>query len=53
VARARRHRFLPLGERLLRGKEKPTMLYTFDPGMTEQKHNETNPAGNKAAEQQG
>ena len=53
VARAKRHRFLKLGERLLRGKEKPTILYTFDPGMTDQKHNETNPAGNKAAEQQG
>jgi adenylate cyclase len=31
VGRARRHRFLLLGERLLRGKEKPTMLYTLDP----------------------
>ena len=30
VARARRHRFLLLGERLLRGKEKPTTLYTLD-----------------------
>ncbi|MFL6671676.1 MAG: CHASE2 domain-containing protein [Massilia sp.] len=37
VERARRHRFLPLGERLLRGKEKPTALFTLDEGM--------NPAG--------
>ena len=29
VERARRHQFLPLGERLLRGKEKPTALFTF------------------------
>lgn len=33
VERARRHRFLALGERLLRGKEKPTPLYTFDISM--------------------
>lgn len=31
MARARRHTLLCLGERLLRGKEKPTTLYTFDP----------------------
>lgn len=30
VARARRHRFLPLGERQLRGKEKPLQVYTLD-----------------------
>lgn len=30
VARARRHRFLPLGERQLRGKEKPIKVYTLD-----------------------
>lgn len=30
VARARRHRFLALGERMLRGKEKPVTVYTFD-----------------------
>ncbi|QOY96777.1 adenylate/guanylate cyclase domain-containing protein [Massilia sp. UMI-21] len=30
VERARRHRFLALGERLLRGKEKATSLYTLD-----------------------
>jgi adenylate cyclase len=30
VARANGHQFLPLGERLLRGKEKPTTLYTID-----------------------
>ncbi len=34
VALAKRHRFMRLGERLLRGKEKPTTLYTFDPPMT-------------------
>jgi adenylate cyclase len=34
VERATRHRFMRLGERLLRGKEKPTTLYTFDPAMT-------------------
>lgn len=33
VERARRHRFLALGERLLRGKEKPTPLYTLDTSM--------------------
>lgn len=31
VQRARRHRFLLIGERLLRGKEKPTTLYTVEP----------------------
>jgi adenylate cyclase len=30
ASRAMRHRLQPLGERLLRGKEKPTMLFTFD-----------------------
>jgi adenylate cyclase len=33
VERAQRHRFVRLGERLLRGKEKPTTLFTFDPSM--------------------
>lgn len=33
VERARHHRFLALGERLLRGKEKPTPLYTLDTSM--------------------
>lgn len=33
VERARRHRFILLGERLLRGKEKPTTLFTFEPSM--------------------
>ena len=33
VERAARHRFILLGERLLRGKEKATTLYTFDPSM--------------------
>ena len=32
VKRSTRHRFILLGDRLLRGKEKPTTLYTFDPG---------------------
>ncbi len=35
VERARRHRFLALGERLLRGKEKPTPLYTLDTSMNQ------------------
>lgn len=34
VQRAGRHRFILLGERLLRGKEKPTTLFSFDPSMT-------------------
>jgi adenylate cyclase len=34
--RADRHHMLPLGERLLRGKEKSTMLYTLEPAMREQ-----------------
>ncbi|MFC0132769.1 CHASE2 domain-containing protein [Massilia eurypsychrophila] len=33
VERARRHRFILLGERMLRGKEKPTTLFTFDSSM--------------------
>ncbi len=33
VARSERHHFLFLGERLLRGKENPTLLYSFDPNM--------------------
>ncbi|MGZ3182195.1 MAG: CHASE2 domain-containing protein [Telluria sp.] len=33
VERARRHRFLLLGERRLRGKLNPTTLFTLDPGM--------------------
>ena len=33
AARARRHQFLLLGERLLRGKEKPTTLFTIASGM--------------------
>jgi adenylate cyclase len=31
VERAKRHDFILLGERLLRGKEKPTTLFTFTP----------------------
>lgn len=42
VERSRRHRFLALGERLLRGKERATPLYTFEPSLQ---------AGNAAAEQ--
>jgi adenylate cyclase len=39
IDRSRRHRFLSLGERLLRGKERATPLYTLDmtlldPGTT-------------------
>jgi adenylate cyclase len=33
VERARRHRFLPLGERQLRGKEKTTTLFTINNNM--------------------
>jgi len=33
VERARRHQFLALGERHLRGKEKPSTLFTFAPQM--------------------
>jgi adenylate cyclase len=33
VERAQRHQFILLGERRLRGKEKPTILYTFEPSM--------------------
>jgi adenylate cyclase len=33
VERSRRHRFLALGERLLRGKERATPLYTFEPSL--------------------
>ena len=44
VQRSTRHRFILLGDRLLRGKEKPTTLYTFDPG--------TEGAGNLPAAQQ-
>jgi len=33
VERARRHQFILLGERRLRGKEKPTILYTFESSM--------------------
>ena len=33
VERARRHRFSNLGERILRGKEKPTILFTFEDSM--------------------
>ncbi|MBC7454304.1 MAG: adenylate/guanylate cyclase domain-containing protein, partial [Massilia sp.] len=33
VERARRHRFFKLGERILRGKERPTILFTFEDDM--------------------
>lgn len=36
VEHSRRHRFLPLGERHLRGKEKATPLYTLDTSMNPQ-----------------
>jgi len=35
VERSRRHRFLALGERLLRGKERATPLFTLDTNMIE------------------
>lgn len=34
VERASRHRFILLGERLLRGKENPTTIFSFDQDMT-------------------
>jgi adenylate cyclase len=36
VERARRHAFILLGERRLRGKEHPTILYTFAPSMKQE-----------------
>jgi adenylate cyclase len=36
VERARRHQFILLGERRLRGKEKPTILYTFESSMKQE-----------------
>ncbi|MFC5551305.1 CHASE2 domain-containing protein [Massilia aerilata] len=36
VERARRHRFILLGERRLRGKEKQTILYTFESSMKQE-----------------
>ena len=33
VERARRHAFAPLGERRLRGKERPTLVFTFQDNM--------------------
>ncbi|GJJ01050.1 adenylate/guanylate cyclase domain-containing protein [Duganella rhizosphaerae] len=41
VRRARRHQFLLLGERQLRGKEQRTTLYTLEPSM---EHRHTAPA---------
>lgn len=50
VARATRHRFVRLGERLLRGKEKPTVLYTLDGLMTAASTNPTPVDATAAAE---
>jgi adenylate cyclase len=36
VERARRHAFILLGERRLRGKEKPTTLYTLESSMKQE-----------------
>ncbi|CAH0137625.1 Adenylate cyclase 2 [Massilia sp. Bi118] len=36
VERARRHQFILLGERRLRGKENPTILYTFESSMKQE-----------------
>lgn len=46
VALAQRHRFLALGERILRGKGKPTPLYTFAPqgAAAQAPHDEGQPA---------
>lgn len=49
VERATRHRFILLGERLLRGKEKPTVLFTFEPNMDVARR-DTPAAGTVAAE---
>jgi adenylate cyclase len=43
VERAQRHRFLLLGERLLRGKEKPTILYTFESSMKQEGSTQPDP----------
>ncbi|SFL48911.1 CHASE2 domain-containing protein [Rugamonas rubra] len=51
VERATRHQFLYLGERLLRGKGKPTTLYTIDTGtMVSLDATITTPRGAEAAE---
>ncbi len=44
VERSRRHQFLSLGERLLRGKEKPVILYTIDSTMSTPAPNVAGPA---------
>lgn len=51
VERARRHRFLLLGERRLRGKERPTILYTFESSMKQEgsTHPDQHQAGAHAA----
>lgn len=47
VERARRHRFILLGERRLRGKEKPTILYTLESSMKQEgsTHPDPQPTG--------
>jgi adenylate cyclase len=49
VERASRHRFILLGERLLRGKENPTTLFTFDPSMDPVTHTVNAPPHGPAA----
>jgi adenylate cyclase len=44
IARARRHAFILLGERRLRGKEHLTTIYTFAPSMQQEGHPYTAPA---------
>lgn len=51
VERATGHRFILLGERLLRGKEKPTTLYTFDPSMNDASNLPSPTARTRAPEQ--
>ena len=44
VERATRHKFVRLGERLLRGKEKPTTLFTLEPWADAADNNPVTPA---------
>jgi len=53
VERARRHQFLALGERLLRGKEKPTPLYTLDTDQLPMSAHATTGGGAHAGTAQG
>ena len=51
VSRAKHHQFIFLGERLLRGKEKPTLLYSFDPTMySAASQHDTHPVSDRLAQ---